>query len=505
MGYAENFFDQIVIDNHAQKGACGDRWVNRTKMARSNPDAYATCQHFELLLPIGPKKPLGEFPIAQRAIKKESRHGSVIVCPVKESFRKGNQHLAEIALRLHQFKHAAIAPAAFDAVGEHRPEEVFLGAEMTENECFVYAGSLSDLACTSAVKTLFGKQFHRDFEQLFLAVWRGKSHSKTSKYLLTLVAKSARRQRRSPGREDVLLLFAYHCGCDRSESGPPQRLSREVQEVRLYDQLAELTADEIEWYLRKRLRDRVRIKTVAGFIERQELKPATVHQELRVLRRMLNIAVKKKLLPANPCAGVEFPVPLKGLFRPHYVTWSEQRQIVAHAPEYLRNIVRIITETGLRIYKELMPIRREQLDLENAVLWIPDSKTPNGEADLPLTPLAVQAFRDQLRLSPLSLCLFPSDENPSGHQKSVKKVWRLTLKRAKLPYFRIYDLRSTYATRLSAGGVADEWVTQMLRQGDAKVFKKYSQMKLQMKREALIKLNRQASETDMSFDTPRVQ
>lgn len=90
-----------------------------------------------------------------------------------------------------------------------------------------------------------------------------------------------------------------------------------------------------------------------------------------------------------------------------------------------------------------MPIRREQLDLENAVLWIPDSKTPNGEADVPLTPLAVQAFRDQLRLSPLNPYLFPSDENPSGHQKSVKKVWRLTLQRAKIPYFRIYDLRST--------------------------------------------------------------
>ncbi len=33
--------------------------------------------------------------------------------------------------------------------------------------------------------------------------------------------------------------------------------------------------------------------------------------------------------------------------------------------------------------------------------------------------------------------------------------------------------------------MADEWVTQLLRQTDAKVFKKYSQMKLQMKREAL--------------------
>jgi hypothetical protein len=31
-------------------------------------------------------------------------------------------------------------------------------------------------------------------------------------------------------------------------------------------------------------------------------------------------------------------------------------------------------------------------------------------------------------------------------------------------------------------------------QGDAKVFKKYSQMKLQMKREALAKMNRHANE-----------
>jgi hypothetical protein len=37
-------------------------------------------------------------------------------------------------------------------------------------------------------------------------------------------------------------------------------------------------------------------------------------------------------------------------------------------------------------------------------------------------------------------------------------------------------------------------VTQLLRQSDAQVCKKYSQMKLQMKREALEKLNRQANE-----------
>ena len=147
-------------------------------------------------------------------------------------------------------------------------------------------------------------------------------------------------------------------------------------------------------------------------------------------------------------------------------------------------------------------MKKEQVDLENAVAWIPDSTTPNGIAEVPLTDLANDAFREQIRISGSGLWLFPNDESSTGYQKSLK-VWRLTLRRARAPYFRIYDLRSTYATRLSAGGVADEWVTQLLRQGDAKVFKKYSQMKLQMKREALKKLNRKANEGQASFDTER--
>jgi integrase len=103
-----------------------------------------------------------------------------------------------------------------------------------------------------------------------------------------------------------------------------------------------------------------------------------------------------------------------------------------------------------------------------------------------LTDIAADAFRSQLAISGPGPYLFPSDENASGHQKTFKTAWHATLRRAGVRYFRIYDLRSTYATRLSAGGVADEWVTQLLRQGDAKLFKKYSQMK----REALAKLNR---------------
>ncbi len=149
-------------------------------------------------------------------------------------------------------------------------------------------------------------------------------------------------------------------------------------------------------------------------------------------------------------------------------------------------------------------MRKDQVDLANAVSGVSDSKTPEGVAEVPLTDLAVEAFRDQLAIAGPGPWLFASSRNTRGYQGSFKKIWRTTLERAGVPYFRIYDLRSTYATRSSTGGVADDWVTQRLRHSDAKVFKKYSPMKLQMKHEALRRLNRRAGE-EQGFDTVLIQ
>jgi hypothetical protein len=77
---------------------------------------------------------------------------------------------------------------------------------------------------------------------------------------------------------------------------------------------------------------------------------------------MLNAGVRKKLLAANLRTGVEFPAKV-----------AEQQNIEFHAPDYLHNVIRIITETGLRVYRKLAPMRKDQVDLENAVVWIPDS------------------------------------------------------------------------------------------------------------------------------------
>jgi integrase len=64
-----------------------------------------------------------------------------------------------------------------------------------------------------------------------------------------------------------------------------------------------------------------------------------------------------------------------------------------------------------------------------------------------------EAFRSQILLSGSGPWLFPSDINPKGYQQSFRKVWATTLRKAGVAYFRLYDLRSTYASRLSSGGV----------------------------------------------------
>jgi integrase len=293
-------------------------------------------------------------------------------------------------------------------------------------------------------------------------------------------------------------------GTHRQNLNAVRRLRPVFGNIRLSD----ITPTAIEQYLADRLSCGRCFHTKFGPRYDGRLKPATVHQEFRVLRRMLSVAVKQKRLVTNPCTAVEFPAPISRATRkPHYMTASEQERIEMLAPNYLKNAIVIIAEMGLRPYKELMPMKKSQIDLENELVHIDDSKTPNGIGDMPMTDLARGAFKSQMEETPGSDYLFPrlTARGRKPYIGSLKKVWGNVLQRAGVRHFALYELRHTFATRLSAGGVSDHFVTQMLRQGDADVFKRYSQAKLVMMREALEKLDRSANEHARNSGTSRQQ
>ena len=64
-------------------------------------------------------------------------------------------------------------------------------------------------------------------------------------------------------------------------------------------------------------------------------------------------------------------------------------------------------------------MKKDQVDIANATVWIPDSKTENGVAD-PAHPIAVDAFRNQLALAGPGDWLFPSHRTKGQHYKSTK-------------------------------------------------------------------------------------
>ena len=125
---------------------------------------------------------------------------------------------------------------------------------------------------------------------------------------------------------------------------------------------------------------------------------------------------------------VEFPVSISDSTRkPHYMTATEQAKIEFSASGYLRNAIVIITEMGLRPYKELMPMKKSHIDMENAVVHIPDSKTPSGIGNMPMTdpPGSLQGADGG---TPGSEYLFPSPRSTSEealHRAASRRFGRV--------------------------------------------------------------------------------
>ena len=68
---------------------------------------------------------------------------------------------------------------------------------------------------------------------------------------------------------------------------------------------------------------------------------------------------------------------------------------------------------GLRPYKELMPMKKVQVDLENLVVHIPDSKTPKRDWRHANDKTCRTAFKAQIKASRKSEYLFPTT-NPTS-------------------------------------------------------------------------------------------
>jgi integrase len=184
---------------------------------------------------------------------------------------------------------------------------------------------------------------------------------------------------------------------------------------------------------------------------------ATVNSSLRVLRRVLNLAVEWGVIPVSP----KFKVLSGERRRERVVSAEEELKYLAVASEPLASIAGVLADTGMRP-EEAFRMRWEHvtwLNGRNGALLVTHGKTTSARRVLPMTPRvrAIIETRWYAATKPEEGWVWPA-RTRSGHVEpnSIYGQHLKAIEASNVRPFVLYSLRHTFLTRLGASG-CDSW------------------------------------------------
>ena len=219
--------------------------------------------------------------------------------------------------------------------------------------------------------------------------------------------------------------------------------------------------------------------------------PAIVNRNLALLRHLMKLALRRRLVSRTPFDEISLLNERSSRRMAKPISYEEQARLEAVAPPLLRTLVVVLTDTGLRVRKEALALRWEDIDFAVGVLYVRQSKTPAGRRAVPLTEHCSMTLRKWMRLTgpEFSPFVFANPNNPSTHLMGVRKSWKHAVRAAKLDWRPIYDLRATFASRLSAEGASDNLVAGMLGHSSPSIVSTYAKVADETRKKAIQKLD----------------
>jgi integrase len=191
---------------------------------------------------------------------------------------------------------------------------------------------------------------------------------------------------------------------------------------------------------------------------------AGINRDLSLLRLLLRHAKRQRYIAVNPLDSPDLLLnERRERLQARPFTLEEEKRLLAAANGYLKPLILLLVDTGLRVGKEALPLHWTDLDLQNGHVYVRASKTQAGIRCLPMTArLKAELIRWKRLTGKQSEFVFPYPLDQSKHLLQVPKTWKRALKDAKVEPRRIYDLRSTFATRLNAAGVPQVFIDQLM-------------------------------------------
>ena len=275
-----------------------------------------------------------------------------------------------------------------------------------------------------------------------------------------------------------------HENTKKRYSSSVANLEADFRDIRLSD----ISPERIDEFKEARLADKVRA--------------ATVNRDLAVLRRMLKIAERKRFITFSPFREVEMLEERKERRQPHILTFKEEEKLLAVAPDNIRALAVLILDTGLRSGREALALKWEDIDFSDDAIRIKQSKTLAGIRSVPMSSRCkAELLRWRRQLGPeFSEYVFANPQRPETHLGDVRRAWSKALKAAGLEYFWLYDLRHTFASRLTQAGVSPLFVAQIMGHSSPSILQTYAKAIDEYRRSAITKLEalREVQSTDRS-------
>ena len=153
--------------------------------------------------------------------------------------------------------------------------------------------------------------------------------------------------------------------------------------------------------------------------------------------------------------------------------------------DLFRDIVILMRDTGMRNQRELYRMCIENLDWKNRVIFVPDSKTPEGRRLVPMSRRVFGLLRERCGTATEGW-VFPSKRSASGHLCSIDRLFREARQQAGLPKeLVLYCARHDYGTRvlMRTGNLAA--VMRTMGHRDVKTAMHYQHPELEIVRAAL--------------------
>jgi integrase len=216
---------------------------------------------------------------------------------------------------------------------------------------------------------------------------------------------------------------------------------------------------------------------------------ANANCALRTLRRVLHKAEEWKVIGHAPKIKM-----MKEHGRHLRLDDDAEKKLIAGASackwrqrtrELFRDIVVLMRDTGMRNERELFRMRIENLDWQNRVIFVPDSKTPEGRRLVPMSSRVFEILHTRCDTRQEGW-VFPSNRSASGHLRSICSLFRKARIKAGLPKeLVLYCARHDFGTRvlMRTGNLAA--VMRTMGHRDVKTAMHYQHPELEIVRAAL--------------------